>query len=1115
MRPRTRHRGIQRVGAPLLAPLLFLLATPALAKWQTVPFPELGQAASPLLLDSSGRLWAGEGQNPSMGGPPNAALDSLGGYVFDDGRWQRVPALDRTTWTSAAQDSAGNIWIGTMQGLFKFDGGSWTRFTVTDGLIDNRVLGLIVDRRGRVWAGSPTNRGVSVFDGTWKSVPVQVPSPPDEAIPLCVDSGGDVWFTGFDEFAYRFDGATWSRLYIPTAHFLGPAVTLAIAQALDGTMWFARAGSVAHLTGDSIRVEGPDTAEHLIRAADGTLWCIGADPNAPYRMYRLDQGVWRASPSRETLFSIGPFVADPQGGLWKLGLKGLERFTPEGATPYTETRGDPYCFCWTRPYEDVDGSLWFPGLYPTGGYAKFDGNHWTAYTSSNGLAPGVATEMLRDRHGSYWFATWGGLTRFDGSTWTNYPTTSSFPAVRHLAEDSQGRIWRVVGTGIGGGARSGPVSYFDGVTWNDVDTTSVQFPAQINSVLADRRGNVWFIGQPFDTLDSGVTRFDGATWTHYGAADGPGAALLLAIHEDREGNIWFAGSGIVSRFDGSTWTAYPVSTSGPAWSSASFLEDSLGSLWVTSPYVGKFRFNGNSWVDQPIVTGGSAGDGVWGRLLQDRAGRVWSFGDNGVFQFDGTSWRGFGVEHGLPELGGPVGGFVTDITGALWFGGPGGTIQYSPDVVAPIVQLLSQPPAIAPTGSLSASCSVVYEVDPGSEYSWRLDGGPWSEWSTIGIWNQSGIPDGRHVLEVRARDYSRNVGPAARVGFEVDATPPVPAVAIPRFGDPVRGIVDIIGTTVDARFASDSVWVRPSGASSWSAPTAMLIGSSFTEIAAGNLATWDTSSLPDGDYDLRVSVTDSLGLTGTAQVTVIVDNHAPYANETAPTKVAAATGGDIYTTNAETHLYFPPHAFAQDAIVTVTAVTAGSVPPSLPSDAAKALDGYELAWSGTLKKPARFTLSYAGVSMPPGTLALYRSSDGTAWERLGGTVDPAARSISLAVSAPGRYALFADDGLGTGAASLSPIAFTPRVFSPNGGFANTQVGISFTLGRPAPVTVKVFSESGRLIREVASGLELNAGDNLIRWDGTDRNGGYVTDGMYLVTVEALGRTEKKALAVVK
>jgi hypothetical protein len=266
---------------------------------------------------------------------------------------------------------------------------------------------------------------------------------------------------------------------------------------------------------------------------------------------------------------------------------------------------------------------------------------------------------------------------------------------------------------------------------------------------------------------------------------------------------------------------------------------------------------------------------------------------------------------------------------------------------------------------------------------------------------------------------------------------------------------------------------------------------------------------------VRLSVTDSLGLIGSVTVTVIVDNHAPFFDETTPAKVTAAVGGDVYTTNAETHLYFPPHAFAQDAVVMVTAADPSGVPAALPNGAVKVLDGFDIAWAGLLKKPARFTVRYAGASLPAGTLALYHSPDGSNWEHLGGTVDENAHAISLALSAPGRYALYADNGLGAGTASLSPIAFTPRVFSPTGSFADRQVGISFRLGKPAPVTVKVFSKSGRLIREVVSGQSYQAGENLIRWDGTDRNGGVVIDGVYLVTVEALGHTETKTLAVVK
>jgi len=98
---------------------------------------------------------------------------------------------------------------------------------------------------------------------------------------------------------------------------------------------------------------------------------------------------------------------------------------------------------------------------------------------------------------------------------------------------------------------------------------------------------------------------------------------------------------------------------------------------------------------------------------------------------------------------------------------------------------------------------------------------------------------------------------------------------------------------------------------------------------------------------------------------------------------------------------------------------------------------------------------------------------------------------------------------------VTSISFTPRVFSPTGGFGNSSVAIGFTLGRAGNVTVKVYSRSGRLLRVVADAQVFNAGANLVRWDGRDRGGSVVVDGIYVVTLEALGETHKKTLAVVR
>jgi hypothetical protein len=359
-----------------------------------------------------------------------------------------------------------------------------------------------------------------------------------------------------------------------------------------------------------------------------------------------------------------------------------------------------------------------------------------------------------------------------------------------------------------------------------------------------------------------------------------------------------------------------------------------------------------------------------------------------------------------------------------------------------------------------------------------------------------------------------NIDPTPAVArFEIDGTPPSAILVSPVSGQAVRDSLFIMGTAADPRFHSYRLDYR-----SVDGTLARTLATSTVPTSGGNLGGWNTTTVPDGDYEVRLSVTDSLGLTGSTLAKVIVDNHAPSADVTAPVKIPAASGGDIYTTNSELHLYFPPRAFREDALVMIVPNATDSVPQELPSGALQVLPGYGISWSGeVLEKQATLEFSLAGVDVGslPGSPALYGLTDGTTWRRLGGTVDRGTSHISLEVTQPGRYALFADQGVGSGARTLSSLSFTPRVFSPTGNFADHQVGIGFSLGQPGPVTVRVYNRSGRLIREVLSGEPMNAGANLVRWDGRGRNGDFVTSGIYLVSVEALGMTTTKPLAVVK
>src|SRR5207249_1583220 len=107
----------------------------------------------------------------------------------------------------------------------------------------------------------------------------------------------------------------------------------------------------------------------------------------------------------------------------------------------------------------------------------------------------------------------------------------------------------------------------------------------------------------------------------------------------------------------------------------------------------------------------------------------------------------------------------------------GGIVEYETDRVAPQTVILSVPPAISGSRLLTIPFDVGYGEQDNFEFSYYFGdsiglGSPssWSPWTTARFWSNAGIPDGRHLFAVRARDAARNVDPSpAVVSFQVDA----------------------------------------------------------------------------------------------------------------------------------------------------------------------------------------------------------------------------------------------------------------------------------------------------------------------------------------------------------
>jgi hypothetical protein len=330
----------------------------------------------------------------------------------------------------------------------------------------------------------------------------------------------------------------------------------------------------------------------------------------------------------------------------------------------------------------------------------------------------------------------------------------------------------------------------------------------------------------------------------------------------------------------------------------------------------------------------------------------------------------------------------------------------------------------------------------------------------------------------------------------------------------VRGATPVVAIVDEPRFASWALDVRPAGQEDPALNPWHDLGTSTTAPVSGaTLLDWDTKPYPDGIYEMRFSVADTLGLTGYAIVNVTVDNLSPGDQVTSPARVDNTNGGRVFTLHAEVELYFPPHALDEDRIVTID--TLAATPAALPPGASGLVSAWHVTPAGfQTKKPVTVTFDerffpQGGAGTDLAAFALH--SDGS-YQYLGGSTDAVHGTLVTTTSLLGDIVVAR--GLFTGLAGTGrALDVQPRAFSPLGSTFDTRAAISFNLETPEGTRVFVYDRSGRLVRRVFDGA-LAAGRNVVYWDGRDGHGDPAPSGLYLVAVEVAGKSEVRSVAVV-
>ncbi len=186
-----------------------------------------------LLHDKAGRIWVGAGDD----------------YVLcregEQWRRHRIPRhLARPYVSALAEEPDGTVWAGSVsEGLFQFKEGKLGAVNASNGLLDNAVESLLVDREGNLWVGTGAGlnrlrRSNLLVLGQSEGLgygPVQG---------LAEVAPGVIWAGKPNDGLYRWEGRNFSRVAVAGLSGRRYPEVLSLLMTRDGNCWMSGAGGV-------------------------------------------------------------------------------------------------------------------------------------------------------------------------------------------------------------------------------------------------------------------------------------------------------------------------------------------------------------------------------------------------------------------------------------------------------------------------------------------------------------------------------------------------------------------------------------------------------------------------------------------------------------------------------------------------------------------------------------------------------------------------------------------------------------------------------------------------------------------------------------------------------
>jgi ligand-binding sensor domain-containing protein/signal transduction histidine kinase len=547
--------------------------------------------------------------------------------------WTVEEGLPQDVVFAVTQTKDGYLWLGTGNGLARFDGDHFRIYKDKDipGLNGSKIVKLFEDSQGRLWIGTDAS-GVLLVEKDGK-VTNPIPANRNEG-PLtgvCEDPAGGVWLNLPKGQLYRYEGGS-ARLVIENCHPL-------IADA-SGLIW--------------------------IGTPDGRM--VGLGPIAKSAAAILVASDFPV-PGLEFL------LASKQGGYWRLAAGRVQKCV--GA----------------KVEKDLGPYPWAPGARALTACEDREGN-LVVGTSEDGVwwfdRSGIARRLeglsrrsaiwslVVDREGDLWIGTNGrGLSRVKRQVFEVLEGTLDL-TVQSVCEDPQGGLW----IGYNG-------DHIDHWSQGAIERFTNIWPAPlpasgaadtffyVRSVFEDRDQHVW-AGSEIAPENSPWWRlFSLKKGSFVPVIGGPRALSqdISALYQDQRGVLWFGTRGTVVSWDQQKWTVYNENIGLPSDNVQALVDDPDGSLWIGTERSGLYRLrDGKLTAFRRREQTELPNDNVTS-LYVDKEGVLWIGTAGGLARFHRGEWRRYTTRDGLTCDN--IGYLLEDGLGQLWIGSSSGLMRVS------------------------------------------------------------------------------------------------------------------------------------------------------------------------------------------------------------------------------------------------------------------------------------------------------------------------------------------------------------------------------------------------------------------------------------------------------